>query len=155
MLDGVTSMLQDVITDKSRYKRTPSGLEIMFYSNLFAILYISVSLIFFSQETAPALKFCAEHPQIIFDIAIFCICQAVGQTFIYNIVVVSGPLVCSIITTTRKFFSIVFSTLWFGHFISPLQWFSIVIVFLSLIFDAFMSYWNNQKKKQKLEKTLL
>ncbi|RLV76346.1 hypothetical protein DV515_00017072 [Chloebia gouldiae] len=45
-------------------------------------------------------------------------------------VVYFGPLTCSIITTTRKFFTILASVVLFANPISPMQWVGTVLVFL-------------------------
>ena len=41
-----------------------------------------------------------------------------------------GPLTCSIVTTTRKFFTILGSVLLFGNAMSTLQWTGTILVFL-------------------------
>lgn len=45
-------------------------------------------------------------------------------------VVYFGPLTCSIITTTRKFFTILASVILFANPISTMQWVGTVLVFL-------------------------
>lgn len=45
-------------------------------------------------------------------------------------VVSFGPLTCSIVTTTRKFFTILGSVILFGNVITSLQWVGTVLVFL-------------------------
>lgn len=45
-------------------------------------------------------------------------------------VVYFGPLTCSIITTTRKFFTILASVVLFANPISPMQWVGTILVFL-------------------------
>ena len=45
-------------------------------------------------------------------------------------VVYFGPLTCSIITTTRKFFTILASVILFANPISSMQWVGTVLVFL-------------------------
>lgn len=45
-------------------------------------------------------------------------------------VVSFGPLTCSIVTTTRKFFTILGSVLLFGNVMMSLQWVGTVLVFL-------------------------
>ena len=45
-------------------------------------------------------------------------------------VVSFGPLTCSIITTTRKFFTILGSVLLFGNVITSMQWVGTLLVFL-------------------------
>ncbi|KAG9333438.1 hypothetical protein JZ751_011598 [Albula glossodonta] len=59
-----------------------------------------------------------------------------GETFIFMTVVYFGPLTCSIVTTTRKFFTILGSVLLFGNVITPMQWFGTILVFLGLGLDA-------------------
>lgn len=51
-------------------------------------------------------------------------------------VVYFGPLTCSIITTTRKFFTILASVIFFANPISSMQWVGTVLVFLGLGLDA-------------------
>lgn len=45
-------------------------------------------------------------------------------------VVYFGPLTCSIVTTTRKFFTILGSVILFGNVMSTMQWVGTVLVFL-------------------------
>lgn len=48
-----------------------------------------------------------------------------------------GPLPCSIITTTRKFFTVLASVIFFGNALSMRQWFGTVLVFTGLSLDSF------------------
>lgn len=48
--------------------------------------------------------------------------SAAGQNFVYFTITSFNPLVCTTISTTRKFFTIVFSVLFFGHPIEASQW---------------------------------
>ncbi|CAN0555014.1 unnamed protein product, partial [Laminaria digitata] len=52
----------------------------------------------------------------------FSLAASCGQNFIYFTISNFNPLVCTTITTTRKFFTIVFSVILFGHKISTEQW---------------------------------
>lgn len=52
----------------------------------------------------------------------FSLAAACGQFFIYYTITTFNPLACATITTTRKFFTIVFSVVTFGHSISLKQW---------------------------------
>lgn len=47
-----------------------------------------------------------------------------------------GPLTCSIITTTRKFFTILGSVLLFGNSLIARQWLGVVFVFAGLTLDS-------------------
>ena len=44
-----------------------------------------------------------------------------------------GPLPCSIITTTRKFFTVLFSVIIFGTILAGHQWIGVVLVFSGII----------------------
>lgn len=47
---------------------------------------------------------------------------ALGQNFIYYTISNFNPLVCTTVTTTRKFFQIMFSVFWHKHPITNMQW---------------------------------
>jgi len=64
-----------------------------------------------------------------------CSCSCVGQHFIFVTISMFGPLTCSIITTTRKFFTILSSVILFQHSITVLQWEGTTLVFAGLILD--------------------
>ncbi|NXF11759.1 S35B1 protein, partial [Smithornis capensis] len=63
-------------------------------------------------------------------------CVCCPQSFIFMTVVYFGPLTCSIITTTRKFFTILASVVLFANPISSVQWVGTILVFLGLGLDA-------------------
>ncbi len=52
----------------------------------------------------------------------FSLASAVGQNFVYLTITWFNPLVMTTIATTRKFFTIVFSMILYGHAIGPWQW---------------------------------
>ena len=66
------------------------------------------------------------------------------QMFIFLTVANFGPLPCSIITTTRKFFTVLFSVIFFGNALSDRQWLGTGLVFVGLALDSFYG-----KKSQK------
>ena len=70
------------------------------------------------------------------------------QNFIFMTVTNFGPLTCSIITTTRKFFTILMSVLIFQNPMSGRQWLGTVFVFIGLGLD---SVYGKEKKKEKKE----
>lgn len=82
------------------------------------------------------------------DIALKFLCQ----TFIFLTVVNFGPLTCSIVTTTRKFFTILGSVILFGNAMSVMQWVGTILVFLGesqlwfktgfIVSADFNSLWN-------------
>jgi len=60
----------------------------------------------------------------------------VWQHFIFVTISTFGPLTCSIITTTRKFFTILSSVILFHHPVTVLQWFATTLVFAGLMLDT-------------------
>jgi hypothetical protein len=58
------------------------------------------------------------------------------QNFIFMTITKFGPLTCSVITTTRKFFTILASVLIFAHPMSSMQWVGTVMVFAGLGLDS-------------------
>ena len=65
------------------------------------------------------------------------LCPFSFQNFIFLTVTHYGPLTTSIITTTRKFFTILASVLLFGNTLLTRQWVGVVMVFVGLGIDAY------------------
>ena len=53
---------------------------------------------------------------------------SVGQVFIFFCISVFDCYLLSVITTTRKFFSVVYSNFIFGHKFTQMQWVGAIIV---------------------------
>lgn len=81
-------------------------------------------------------------------IALFCLCGAVGQLFIFATIRTFGSLVNTLICTTRKFFNILLSVLWNGNPLLPQQWLAVVFVFAGLLTSSIAK---SGKKKVELE----
>ncbi|NWI41237.1 S35B1 protein, partial [Picathartes gymnocephalus] len=121
--------------------RSPRGIQVGSTPHLGSILGVQVGPgcfagILFTGELWEFLSFTERYPSIISNILLFGLTSALGQSFIFMTVVYFGPLTCSIITTTRKFFTILASVVLFANPISPLQWLGTVLVFLGLGLDA-------------------
>jgi len=147
-LDGLTGPFQDDLIHT--YK--PSSPHLMFYSNLWA----SVVMFFVVVATGDlhrALDFCARNPQIVPQLALFSLCSALGQNFIFYTIHQFGALTCTTVTTTRKFFTILVSVLWFSHYVSPIQWLAVTLVFIGLGVDIAYGYLSKAKSKNKTTDT--
>merc|ERR1712062_393699 len=59
-----------------------------------------------SGEMIPAIHFIMTHPKIIIRIALLALCSSFGQICIYTTVIYFGALTTSIVTTLRKFFTL-------------------------------------------------
>ncbi|KAI7803798.1 solute carrier family 35 member B1 [Triplophysa rosa] len=130
-LDGLTGVSQDHM--RVRYQTGAN--HMMLNVNLWSTLILGITVLW-TGEVWEFLTFTERYPGIVSNILLFGFTSALGQTFIFMTVVYFGPLTCSIITTTRKFFTILGSVLLFGNVISTMQWFGTILVFLGLGLDA-------------------
>lgn len=130
-LDGLTGVSQDHM----RAHFQTSSNHMMLHINLWSTLFLGAGIVL-SGELWDFLSFAERYPSILYNILLFGVTSALGQTFIFMTVVYFGPLTCSIITTTRKFFTILASVIIFSNPISPLQWVGTILVFLGLGLDA-------------------
>ena len=108
--------------------KTKSG-HMMMSMNKWSIMYLGVALTF-TGEGLEFISFVQRHPAVIWDLATFSVASALGQFFIFMCVSEFGPLPCSIITTTRKFFTVLASVIIFGNSLIPRQWLGTVLVFV-------------------------
>lgn len=130
-LDGLTGVSQDHM--RAHYQ-TGSN-HMMLNINLWSTVLLGAGILF-TGELWEFLSFAERYPTIIYNILLFGLTSALGQSFIFMTVVYFGPLTCSIITTTRKFFTILASVILFANPISSMQWVGTVLVFLGLGLDA-------------------
>lgn len=145
LMDGFTGAIQDNL--RKGYNTSPY--RTMFYSNVWSTIIVFGAVIA-TGEFIKALSFIYRFPEVLISIIILSVSNPIGQFFIYAMIHRFGSLTNSTITTTRKFFSILFSVFWFGHPLSILQWISVAIVFASLAVDVFQS--KSRPSKQKDEK---
>merc|ERR1719427_306164 len=115
--DGLTGAAQERM--KTEHK-TKSG-HMMMSMNKWSIMYLGAALTF-TGEGLEFIGFVQRHPAVVWDLATFSVASALGQFFIFMCVSEFGPLPCSIITTTRKFFTVLASVIIFGNSLIPRQW---------------------------------
>ncbi|XP_008793442.1 UDP-galactose/UDP-glucose transporter 3-like [Phoenix dactylifera] len=144
--DGFTNATQDSLT--TRYPKT-SAWDIMLGMNLWGTIYNVVYMFGWPNASGfKAVQFCREHPEAAWDILLFCLCGAAGQNFIFLTISRFGSLVNTTITTTRKFVSIVVSSLLSGNPLSLKQWGSVLMVFSGLSFQIFLK-WRKLRMQKK------
>ncbi|KAI3985844.1 hypothetical protein MKX01_026630 [Papaver californicum] len=144
--DGFTNATQDSIT--SRYPKT-SAWDIMLGMNLWGTIYNLMYMFGLPYGSGvETYQFCRNHPEAAWDIFLFCLCGAVGQNFIFLTISRFGSLANTTITTTRKFVSIVVSSLVTGNPLSGKQWGSVMMVFSGLSYQIYLKWRKMQKKKK-------
>ncbi|XP_055295411.1 solute carrier family 35 member B1 homolog [Sitodiplosis mosellana] len=148
VMDGILGAIQD----RARAVHAPTPRKFLLGMMGFGTIYLSIILIA-TGEYAEVYGFIGRHPDIIWKICLFAVCGVVGQLFIYTMVACFGALACSITTTVRKFFSILFSTIYFGNPSTPLQWLGATLVFGGLFADAFLGKKHTAPHQNDIELT--
>merc|ERR1719481_1495327 len=115
--DGLTGAVQERM--KTEHK-TKSG-HMMMSMNKWSIMYLGIALAI-TGEGFEFTRFIVRHPSVIWQLVTFSCASALGQFFIFMCVSEFGPLPCSIITTTRKFFTVLASVIIFGNTLLIRQW---------------------------------
>lgn len=149
--DGITGPTQDHI--KKKYKDKVEQHQLMLCTNLWAVIYLVIAMVVtgetwngFAYIIAPGNEALPQY------LMMFCLCSAVGQTMIFYTMFHFGALVCTTITTTRKFFTIFASIVYFGHTLSSQQYWAVLCVFVGLTLELLGSYLKDEKQATVDEK---
>ncbi|CAM9229446.1 unnamed protein product [Ectocarpus sp. 6 AP-2014] len=144
ILDGVTGSAQERL--KAACK--PTVHEMMFFMNAWALAILSAAA-YLSGQAVEGYAFCSANPSVMSYVLGFSLAAAFGQNFIYYTISNFNPLVCTTITTTRKFFTIVCSVIIFGHAIGPKQWGGVAMVFAGIGYEMRGKYQRHHAKNLK------
>jgi len=141
MFDSFTSNWQGSLF--TQYKM--SSIQMMAGVNLFSCLLTSISLIeqggFFDSSA-----FMLRHPDFMMDAIILSICSASGQLFIFYTISQYGPVIFVIIMTVRQGCAILLSCIIYGHPVSVIGFFGILVLFAALFLRI---YANHKARAQK------
>jgi len=128
--DGLLGTTQGEI--KKKYN--PSQWDQMESLNKWAgLICLTVSIVSF--QMGGFVKFVMENPLVIKDLVLLAILGTFGQVFIFYTIANFSPLILSIVTTTRKFFTVLFSILMYNHPINLYQWMAIGLVFVGVFVE--------------------
>jgi len=142
--DSFTSQYQARV-----YKEYPTvdQFQMMFASNVWAITF-TLSALLLSGELWTTLAFLHANPSAIWDNVIIAITSATGQLFIFYTIKMFGPIVFTIMMTTRQMFSMVLSTVLFSHPLGEGAVLGAVVVFITLILRI-KRQWNKKTQDKK------
>lgn len=112
--------------------------QMMLGVNLWSMIFTGFTL-YLSGEFFTSFAFIMSDSTALLHMVILSITSATGQLFIYYTLKEFGPVVFTIIMTTRQIFSLFLSLLLFGHSISGVGWSSIVGVFLVVFYRLYRS----------------
>jgi UDP-galactose transporter B1 len=134
-LDGVVGAFQGLLnaSDPTKYHR-PDALETMFLMNGYYVLYL-FPLTLLSGQLYSGFHYMYAAPEMVQLVILFNLSSAAGQFFIFLTITEFSPLVCTTITTSRKFCSILLSVFRFGHILTSVQWVAISSVFFGLFLE--------------------
>jgi len=93
------------------------------------------------------IDFVVKYPAVVTDLVLLALLGTFGQIFIFYTIFNFSPLILSIITTTRKFFTVLASIVIYRHHINEWQWLSIALVFIGV----FVEMLGGHKKEKKDE----
>ena len=109
---------------------------------------LSLSL---SGELFSALSFVSKHPTCLFHVTMLSICGATGQLFIFYTIKRFGPLVFTMIMTTRQLVSIILSCFIYSHTINKEGYIGAAIVFAALGYRIKRRHDDSKKRKSSRE----
>ncbi|KAI3389816.1 hypothetical protein SNEBB_007939 [Seison nebaliae] len=142
--DGMTGAIQD----RKKAESPMDPVNLMVNINVWAAIYcVFVTLL--NGELMGAIDYILVNQVMLKDLVLFGMCSGLGQIFIFWTISDFGPLSCSIVTTTRKFFTVLFSSLILNSGKKPLnstQWCGVVLVFVGLGLENVLSALQKKKK---------
>lgn len=131
-MDGLTGAIQE----RMRASSAPTGKQMMLAMNWWSSLML-IAVLIVTGEGAQFISFIQRHPEVLSHLGGLALAGAFGQLFIFLMVSGYGPLPCSVVTTTRKFFTVLFSVMFYGNSLTGRQWYGTVFVFTGLFADMY------------------
>ncbi|SCU83238.1 LAMI_0C02498g1_1 [Lachancea mirantina] len=143
LLDGYTNASQDRMLKRNRSagisqaKKSITGAHLMVGLNICIVLWNVLCLVFLSPDQFQnAVNMISKDSVIIYYLATYAICGALGQVFIFFTLENYGSLVLVTVTVTRKMFSMILSIVIYRHQVSRLQWVGVATVFGGIVTEA-------------------
>lgn len=134
LMDGLTGAVQDRMRSVSK----PTSINFMLHTNFWSSA-ILIALMAVTGEGRDLIEFAKKHPSVIWQLTLAVLVGVIGTFFISSMISNFGSLPLSLVTTTRKFFTVLVSVLAFGNALSLRQWIATAVIFLALLLDAFFT----------------
>lgn len=145
VVGGTQKGLKKALAEKGMKEK---NFEMQFFTNLYMMLTAMVFTAGFG-EMAPGLKFLTENPAVLNKVALFAMCSALGQAFIFYTISTFDPLVCTTVTTTRKVFSVLLSIFTKGHQLNGQGWAGIACACSGILGELEEKYSKSKKPSKK------
>jgi UDP-galactose transporter B1 len=127
--------LKDKNTSTASTYRPPTAMETMLYINLYATMILLPASYYAGQFQNGMNLFLDANGDMAKLLLQLNLSASLGQVFIFLTIHHFSPLICTTITTTRKFFTILLSVYKFGHVLDVWQWGSVGLVFGGLYLE--------------------
>jgi len=88
-------------------------------------------------EIMPSVRVLSEDTWALGEFGLLIMTGIIGQVFIFYTIVKFSPLFLSIVTSSRKFFSVALSIFMFNHKVNFSQWFGILLVFAGVAVEVY------------------
>ena len=128
-----------------------SSYQMMVGVNVWSLLFAGSSLLA-NGEAITSVAFLLNDPVALRDNLLFSIAGASGQMFIFYTIKTWGPLVFTIIMTTRQLLSVVFSMLLFGHLINAESAVGALVCFGAVAYKVYKDSTESANKKHAEKK---
>jgi solute carrier family 35 (UDP-galactose transporter), member B1 len=140
LLDSLTGYY----TEHIRRHYAPSSLQTMQFLSLYgSVLLLPVIIVTnFVIPSRTLFDYCVSFPDVLFDIGLFAGLSAAGQLFIFWGLQRFGAVTLTVVTTTRKFMTVIVSILWFNHSLSSTQLLCLLLVFSGTSLDFSVSHFS-------------
>jgi adenosine 3'-phospho 5'-phosphosulfate transporter B2 len=134
LCDAVTPSLQKRAFSNSNL----DAFQMMFWIGAASSLYAG-AMLYFSGDLNHSIAFVMSRPDAMIDVMALSLIATLGQIFIYVTVQKHGPVVLSMVMTTRQVFSVVLSCILFGHQLPHVAIGAAALVFSVLLVRSYRS----------------
>ncbi|CAD8127767.1 unnamed protein product [Paramecium sonneborni] len=147
--DGCLATLQSKFKVK-KLEQWEMGFHISLWSFIGSIFYTIIQ-----GKYIQFFQYIQQYPQVVPEIVFLTIYSVLGQVFIFYCISCFSPRVLSVVTTTRKFFTVLLSIMIHNHMVNQIQWIGISLVAFAVAFELFMGMnskiHDDKKKDVKLQ----
>lgn len=133
LADGLHGASQDAMIKISK----PSAFNYMLFVNMWSSLFLLVALVP-NCEAIEFVNFIMRHYEVLLFMGVVVVTGSFGQYFLSSMVTNFGPLSVAIVTTLRKFFTVLLSCFIFSSELSIQQWIATLIIFGALTLDVIL-----------------
>jgi UDP-galactose transporter B1 len=146
VMDGVTGGLQKRLKSDAEKSKPVKGFEFMTFTNM-SMFFFAAFISICNGDLVNGFYFCCGDSHIRKLLCKFCLCSALGQSFIFHTIALFDPLICSTITTTRKIMSVFISIVYKGHIMNTQGWCGVALTCFGICCEL---HGRHQHKTQKV-----